>query len=159
MRDIHSPGLRLTCLTSHTRSTSQTVAPNYSRALEIRVCVCARDYIERSAELREALDLIASGHFSRGDGSVFAPLVENLRNLDPFLVLADYAAYVTCQDQVSAAWQDVDRWTRSSILNTARSGKFSSDRAIREYCDEVWNVSAVPVPPVGGFVSPSSRPT
>jgi glycogen phosphorylase len=117
------------------------------------------DYIERSAELREALDLIASGHFSRGDGSVFAPLVENLRNLDPFLVLADYAAYVTCQDQVSAAWQDVDRWTRSSILNTARSGKFSSDRAIREYCDEVWNVSAVPVPPVGGFVSPSSRPT
>src|SRR5262249_43999260 len=97
------------------------------------------------SELREALDLIASGHFSRGDASVFAPLVEDLRRVDPFLVLADYAAYVACQEQVSAAWQDVDRWTHMSILNTARSGKFSSDRAIREYCDEIWHVPAMPV--------------
>jgi starch phosphorylase len=104
------------------------------------------DYIEGNAELRGALDLIASGHFSKGDASVFAPLVENLRSADPFLVLADYAAYVACQEQVSAAWQSVDRWTRMSILNAARSGKFSSDRAIREYCDEIWGVAPMQVP-------------
>jgi starch phosphorylase len=103
-------------------------------------------YLERDAELRDALDLIAGGRFSPGEPSVFAPLVENLRRHDPFLVLADYAAYVACQEQVSAAWQDVDRWTRMSILNTARSGKFSSDRAIREYCDEIWQVPPAPVP-------------
>jgi starch phosphorylase len=102
-------------------------------------------YLEGNAELRESLDLIASGHFSGGDRSVFAPLVDNLRGVDPYLVLADYAAYVACHEQVSAAWQDVDRWTRMSILNTARSGKFSSDRVIREYCDEIWQVRPVPV--------------
>jgi starch phosphorylase len=71
---------------------------------------------------------------------MFAPMVENLRAADPFLVLADYAAYVACQEQVSNGWRDAERWTRMSILNTARSGRFSSDRAIREYCDEIWNV-------------------
>jgi starch phosphorylase len=102
------------------------------------------EYLERDAELREAIDLIASGHFSRGDAAVFAPLVDNLRYSDPFLVLADYASYMECQQRVSVAWQDVDRWTRMSILNTARSGKFSSDRAIREYCDEIWHVLRAP---------------
>jgi hypothetical protein len=71
---------------------------------------------------------------------VFRPLVENLRYDDPFLVCADYASYVNCQEQVSAAWQDRESWTKMSILNTARSGNFSSDRAIAEYCDEIWNV-------------------
>ncbi len=87
-------------------------------------------YIEANAELRAVLDLIASDHFSRGDSEVFRPLVDNLRYADPFLVLADYAAYVACQEQVNAAWKDTERWTRMSIMNTARSGKFSSDRAI-----------------------------
>jgi starch phosphorylase len=76
---------------------------------------------------------------------VFRPLVENLRYEDPFLVLADYESYVDCQDKVSTAWQDTDAWTRMSILNTARSGKFSSDRAIAEYCDEIWNVQPLTV--------------
>jgi starch phosphorylase len=107
------------------------------------------EYVEGNAELREALELIANGHFSRGDTSVFAPLVENLRGSDPFLVLADYAAYVECQDRVSEAWHDADRWTRMSILNVARGGKFSSDRSIREYCDEIWHVPAVAVSPDG----------
>jgi starch phosphorylase len=76
---------------------------------------------------------------------VFRPLVENLRQHDPFLVFADYAGYVACQEEVSKAWRDTERWTRMSILNTARSGKFSSDRAIREYCKEIWDVHAVTV--------------
>jgi glycogen phosphorylase len=98
------------------------------------------DYIDSNDELRAVLDLIAGGTFSHGDTEVFKPLVDNLRYDDPFLVLADYASYVNCQDQVSAAWQHRESWTKMSILNTARSGKFSSDRAIAEYCEEIWHV-------------------
>ncbi|AEV71681.1 glycogen/starch/alpha-glucan phosphorylase [Mycolicibacterium rhodesiae NBB3] len=103
------------------------------------------DYVSGNAELATTLDLIAGGRFSRGDSEVFRPLVDNLRHDDPFLVLADYASYIECQEQVSAAWRDVSSWTRMSILNTARSGKFSSDRSIAEYCDDIWNVLPVTV--------------
>jgi starch phosphorylase len=96
-------------------------------------------------ELFEAMGLIEEGHFSRGDREVFWPLLENLGRHDPYLVLADYASYMACQERVSAAWRDTERWTRMSILNTARSGKFSSDRAIREYCDEIWDLAPVRV--------------
>ena len=98
------------------------------------------DYIEDNGELHAVLDLIAGGTFSHGDTEVFRPLVDNLRHEDPFLVCADYASYVNCHEQVGAAWQDRESWTKMSILNTARSGKFSSDRAITEYCDDIWNV-------------------
>jgi glycogen phosphorylase len=98
------------------------------------------DFIDRNDELRSVLDLIGGGTFSHGDTEVFRPLVDNLRYDDPFLVCADFASYVQCQDQVSAAWLDGESWTKMSILNTARSGKFSSDRAIREYCDDIWKV-------------------
>jgi glycogen phosphorylase len=103
--------------------------------------------LERSAELREALELIATGTFSRGDRELFRPLVENLRQSDPFLVLTDYADYVACQQRVNAAWQDQERWTRMSILNTARGGKFSSDRAVREYGELIWNAQPVKITP------------
>jgi starch phosphorylase len=109
-------------------------------------------------ELREALDGIAGGEFSRGDREVFRPLVDNLLHADPFLVLADYAAYLACQEEVAAAWADRARWTRMSILNTARSGKFSSDRSIREYCEAIWNVKPVEVPLGGPFTGPA-RPS
>ena len=103
-------------------------------------------YAANNPELTEVLALLASGHFSRGDRELFRPIVENLTGSDPYLVLADYAAYAASQDQVDAAWRDEAGWTRMSILNTARSGRFSSDRAIREYCDEIWNVKALPIP-------------
>jgi starch phosphorylase len=103
------------------------------------------DYVEQNPELAEAIQLIASGHFSNGDTEVFRPLVDNLCQSDPFLVFADFTDYVACQDKVASIWQDPEKWTRMSILNTARAGKFSSDRAIREYCDEIWDVSQVPV--------------
>ena len=95
--------------------------------------------------MREAIDRIADGAFARGDRELFRPIVDNLRLSDPFLVLADYADYVACQQRVDAAWRDQARWTRMSILNTARSGKFSSDRAIREYCERIWNVPPVSI--------------
>ena len=103
------------------------------------------DRVDGNSELREALELVANGHFARGDREVFRPLVDNLLNSDPFLVLADYADYVQCQERVSAAWNDRERWARMSILNTARAGKFSSDRSIREYCEEIWKISPVRV--------------
>ena len=103
------------------------------------------DYIDSNDELGAVLDLIAGGTFSHGDTEVFRPLVDNLRYDDPFLVCADYASYVDCQARVSAAWQDGESWTKMSILNTARSGKFSSDRAIAEYCEDIWKVWPVTV--------------
>ena len=102
------------------------------------------DYLDGNPELAAAIESIGNGTFSRGDTEVFRPLVDNLRS-DPYLVLADYASYIECQERVSAAWQNPAAWSRMSILNTARSGKFSSDRAIAEYCDEIWNVVPVAV--------------
>jgi glycogen phosphorylase len=118
------------------------------------------DYIERTNELRAVLGLISEGRFDGGDAEVFRPLVDSLTYHDPFLVLADYAAYVECQERVSKAWHETQAWTRMSILNTARSGKFSSDRAIAEYCDDIWNVGPVTVKvwPVAAFTFPQKYP-
>ncbi|WP_110988376.1 glycogen/starch/alpha-glucan phosphorylase [Acaryochloris thomasi] len=102
-----------------------------------------RAYYDSNAALREALDLISSGYFSHGDGSLFQPLVEGLLHHDPYLVLADYQSYIDCQDSVGQAFQDQETWTRTAILNVARIGKFSSDRAIREYCQDIWHVDPV----------------
>ncbi|MDD5266064.1 MAG: glycogen/starch/alpha-glucan phosphorylase [Methylococcales bacterium] len=102
-------------------------------------------YIATNPELPEVINLIATGHFSHGDPEIFRTLVDKMCRYDPFLVLADYAYYVACHDKVATVWEDQEQWTRMSILNTARAGKFSSDRAIREYCTEIWNVRQVTV--------------
>jgi starch phosphorylase len=103
------------------------------------------DLYRSQPELREVIDLIRDGFFSRGNSGQFRDLVGNLMHDDPYMVLADYRAYADCQRQVDAAYGDYERWTRMSILNTARSGKFSSDRTIREYCVEIWHAKGVPV--------------
>ena len=100
----------------------------------------ARDHYEQNATLREVIDFIASGALSGGGDELFRPIVENLLDYDPFLLLADYQSYIDTQERVSALWRDQQAWTRQSILNTARMGKFSSDRSIRDYCDRVWKV-------------------
>jgi starch phosphorylase len=100
-----------------------------------------RGIYESNPELREAIDLIASGFFSNGDRELFRPLVESLLTRDDYMLLADYQAYVDCQERVSRAYSDQQDWTRMSILNSARVGRFSSDRSIREYCLHIWNVS------------------
>ncbi|MBX3461984.1 MAG: glycogen/starch/alpha-glucan phosphorylase [Planctomycetes bacterium] len=104
------------------------------------------EVLAANAELRTVLEAIGDGRFHRGDAAAVRPLVDDLRQRDPFLVLADYAAYVDCQARVDRAWTDTERWTRMSIRNCARSGKFSSDRAITAYCDRIWGVAPVPVP-------------
>ena len=96
-------------------------------------------------ELRAVLDLIADGHFARGDRELFAPLVGSLLHGDPYRLLADFPSYVDCQGRVSAAYARPERWTRMSILNVARIGKFSSDRSVREYCERIWRVQPVKI--------------
>lgn len=103
------------------------------------------EYYHSNSQLREVIDLITSGHFSHGDTNLFKPIVDLLLNHDPYMLLADYQSYVDCQDQVSQAYRDQDHWTRMSILNAARMGKFSSDRSIWEYCQNIWKVKPVSV--------------
>lgn len=103
------------------------------------------NYYNTDPELKLALDRIASGFFSHGDRNVFKPLVNSLLSHDQYLLLADYRSYVDCQEQVSHAYQDQDRWTQMSILNAARMGKFSSDRSIRDYCQDFWKVEPVKI--------------
>jgi starch phosphorylase len=98
-----------------------------------------RDYYAANSELRLAFDQIASGMFSREQPNLFHPLTDSLLNADEYMLLADYAAYVACQEKVNEAWRDADHWTRMSILNTARMGEFSSDRTILEYCRDIWH--------------------
>ncbi len=104
-----------------------------------------RNIYEQNEPLREVLDFIASGALAGGDTNLFRPLVDNLLESDPFLVLADYESYVECQTQVAALWRDPQTWTRKSIINVARMGKFSSDRSIRDYCRLVWKVQPMHV--------------
>jgi glycogen phosphorylase len=102
-----------------------------------------RSAYEANPALREVIDLIDSGFFSNGDRELFRPLVESLLNRDDYMLLADYQAYVDCQQRVNEAYRDRKSWTRMSILNSARVGRFSSDRSIREYCRDIWNVSPI----------------
>ena len=104
-----------------------------------------RAIYESNAMLREVLDSLMSGEFSHGDKSLFEPLVSSLLNSDEYMLLADYQSYVDCQDRVSAAYKDQDAWTRMSILNVARIGKFSSDRSIRDYSAEIWKTWPVKI--------------
>jgi len=97
--------------------------------------------------LDQVIDLLDRGVFSNGDREMFRPLIESLLTRDDYMLLADYQSYVDCQQQVSNAYRDQANWTRMSILNTARAARFSSDRSIRDYCRDIWNV---PVPVTSG---------
>ena len=103
------------------------------------------ELLEELPELQDVLHLVEQGHFSNGDTELFRPLVDNLRGQDPFFVFADFEAYLKAQDEVSSAWANRQHWNRMSLLNSARTGYFSSDRSVREYCDGIWKASAVPV--------------
>jgi len=104
-----------------------------------------KEYYDSDPELRDAVEKISSGSFSRGDRNLFKPLVDSLLYDDPYLLFADYRSYVESQGQVGVAYKDPAKWTRMSILNVARMGKFSSDRSIKEYCDKIWIAHPVPV--------------
>jgi len=100
---------------------------------------------ESNARLREVLDSLTSGELSHGDKNLFWPLLNSLLTSDEYMLLADYQSYIDCQDAVSLAYTNQEAWTRMSILNVARIGKFSSDRSIRDYCAEIWKTWPVSV--------------
>ncbi|MGB7442708.1 MAG: glycogen/starch/alpha-glucan phosphorylase [Coleofasciculaceae cyanobacterium] len=104
-----------------------------------------QDYYKNNAELRGVIERIASGHFSPNNRDLFQPIVGSLLYHDQYMLFADYQSYLDCQDKVNQAYRDQDNWTRMSILNTARMGKFSSDRTIAEYCKDIWKVEPVQV--------------
>ena len=103
------------------------------------------DYYHGNPRLKEVIDLINCGFFAKGDGGLFKPLTDNLLYGDPYLLMADYQSYVDAQDRADAVYQDPETWSRMSIINAVRMGKFSSDRSIRDYCRKIWQVQPVPI--------------
>lgn len=99
-----------------------------------------RDFYEKNPLLREVMDGLSTGRFSKGNGEIFRPIVDDLLNRDTYMLMADFEPYTKAQANAGRVFQDRHRWTRMSILNTARSGVFSSDRAIKQYCTEIWKV-------------------
>jgi glycogen phosphorylase len=105
-----------------------------------------RVVVAREPELREVLEFIGSGFFSPEQRKLFDPILGSLlQGGDPFLVLADFASYVECQEQVNQLYLDQEEWSRRAILNVAGMGKFSSDRTIREYAEDIWGIQPVDV--------------
>ena len=121
------------------------VSPPPGVVVGVVACGVAADAEAPRSALAEVLRLIEQGHFSNGDGDLFRPLLENLTGRDPFCVLADFDAYMRAQDEVDLAWADRNRWNRTSLLNTARTGFFSSDRSIRDYVKRIWKAEPFPV--------------
>ncbi|HEY9629757.1 MAG TPA: glycogen/starch/alpha-glucan phosphorylase [Coleofasciculaceae cyanobacterium] len=104
-----------------------------------------QDYYHSNPALKRVVDQLASGFFSPKDPGLFMPIVSSLLNSDEYMLFADFQAYVDCQARAAEAYRDQDNWTRMSILNVANMGKFSSDRAIAEYCTDIWHVQPVPI--------------
>ncbi|MFL6514225.1 MAG: glycogen/starch/alpha-glucan phosphorylase, partial [Chthoniobacterales bacterium] len=99
-----------------------------------------RDHYDQNQMLREVIDFLGSETLGGGDKELFRPIIENLLDGDPYLLLTDYQSYIEAQERVTALWRMPEEWTRQSILNTARVGKFSSDRSIRDYCERIWSI-------------------
>jgi len=99
-----------------------------------------REYVEKDPALKEVLRLVREDFFSRSEPQIFKPLYDSLLGHDEFMVFADFKDYVSAQDKVSRAYQDKEEWTRRSVMNTAGSGRFSSDRTVAEYAKDIWKV-------------------
>lgn len=114
--------------------------------MEMRQEYNPHHYYEKNEELHRIIKQLSEGYFSPGEPGLFHPVVRTLLEGDRFFVLADYASYIRCQEEVALTYDDKERWTKMAILNVARSGKFSSDRAIREYADNIWHISQITPP-------------
>jgi len=103
-------------------------------------------YYQDNSELRQTIDMIKNGYFSPDNTELFHPVIDSLLNRgDYYMVMADFAAYLECHEKVARIYQDKNRWIKMSILNVANMGKFSSDRTIKEYADEIWRVKPIPI--------------
>ncbi len=102
-------------------------------------------HYENNEDLRAIIDLIGKGFFSPEDPQLFKPVYEGLLYHDPYMIMADFESYIECQHTVEETYKDIESWTRMSIYNAAHIGKFTSDRTIRQYADEIWDIKSVPV--------------
>jgi len=103
------------------------------------------EYYNSNPALKTAIDRIGSGFFSNGDRELFQPIVDSLLFHDEYLLMADYEAYIDCQEQAEKTYLDEETWTRMAILNVARCSFFSSDRTMKQYCEDIWNVAPVQI--------------
>jgi starch phosphorylase len=104
------------------------------------------DYYHKSENLRKVMDLIAKGFFSPEEPHLFRPIFDSILNGgDKYMLMADFDQYISCQDRLTKAYQDQERWTKMSILNVANMARFSSDRTIQQYADEIWGAKATPI--------------
>jgi starch phosphorylase len=100
--------------------------------------------INGDEDLQRAIHLLECGYFNQFEPGIFDPILASLKSPhDPWMTIADFRSYVDAQKRVETAYQDKDRWTRMSILNCANSGKFSTDRTIAEYNDEIWKLTPI----------------
>ncbi|HQB61262.1 MAG TPA: glycogen/starch/alpha-glucan phosphorylase, partial [Spirochaetota bacterium] len=99
-----------------------------------------REYYEKNVRLKKVIDLISCGYFSTESPSLFQPIIDSLLNGDQYFLLADFQSYYDCQQRVSQEYKSYDNWTKKSIINVANTGKFSTDRTIREYAEDIWNI-------------------
>ncbi len=113
--------------------------------LELQKTYNPHKYYEKNAELGKIFNQLSKGYFSPGQPGLFYPVVRSLLEYDRFFVLADYESYIKCQEKVVELYRDEEQWTKIAILNVARSGKFSSDRAIREYAENIWNIQPLEI--------------
>ena len=111
---------------------------------KLRPTYVSKDWYRKDPEIKAALDMIKSNAFSVLEPGLFDPIVRNLLDYnDYYMLLADLRSYSEAQDRVDAAYRDAKKWNRMSLVNIARSGRFSSDRAVQEYCDEIWHIKPV----------------
>jgi len=99
-----------------------------------------QDFYQNNKNLKAVIDAIAGGTFSDGNTALFAPIVDSLKNNDPYMLCADFQAYIDCQQDVNNLYEKPKKWAQMSILNVARMGYFSSDRSIADYCKNVWHI-------------------
>ena len=103
------------------------------------------EYFEKNENLKRVIDMISSDYFSKKEPGIFKPIIDGLLNLDYYCLFADYQSYIDTQDKVSNLYTNIDEWTKISILNVARVGKFSSDRSIKDYAEKIWKVNPVKI--------------
>ncbi|MDX1701454.1 MAG: glycogen/starch/alpha-glucan phosphorylase, partial [Melioribacteraceae bacterium] len=104
-----------------------------------------KEYYDKNESLKRVIEMINSDFFSKEEPGIFRPIVDGLLNQDYYCLFADYQSYIDTQEKVSELYKNVDEWTKKSILNVARVGKFSSDRSMKEYAEKIWKVKPVTI--------------
>jgi starch phosphorylase len=104
-----------------------------------------REYYNKNPELKRVIDMISNNYFSRTEPGIFNPIIDILLNVDYYCLLADYDSYIQTQEKVNQLYMNKKEWDKKSIINTARMGRFSSDRSITEYSQKIWGIKPIKI--------------